>query len=65
MTHITLRFSATWSEALLHRLDIVLDRLAQAARTLVADQHGDFQQAVHAARVRRLAAHGCNGQALI
>jgi hypothetical protein len=65
MTHITLRFSATWSEALLHRFDVVLDRLAQAVRNLVADPRGDFHQAAHAARVRRLAARGCNGQALI
>jgi hypothetical protein len=65
MAHITLRFSTTWSEALLHRLDVVLDRLEQAVRTFFADKDGDFSEAAHAAQVRRLAAHGCNGQALL
>jgi len=65
MTHVTLRLTATWGETLLHWFDVVLDRLEQAVRNLFADKRGDFLQAVHAARVRRLAAHGCNGQALI
>lgn len=65
MTHITLRLSASRSETLLHRFDVVLDRLEQAVRNLFADRRGDFRQAVHAAQVRRLAAHGCNGQALM
>ena len=65
MAHITLRLSATWSETILHRLDVALDRVEQAVRNLFADNSGDFRQAAHAARVRRLAAHGCSGQALM
>jgi len=65
MAHITLRLTATWRETLLHRFDVVLDLLERAARNLFADPRGDFNEAVHAARVRRLAAHGCSGQALM
>jgi hypothetical protein len=65
MAHITLRPSATWSETLLHRFDVVLDRLERTVRFFFADQSGDFHDAVHAARVRRLAARGCSGQALM
>ena len=65
MAHITLRPSATWSEALLHWFDAVLDRLERIIRNLFADQSGDFHQAIHAAQVRRMAARGCNGQALM
>ena len=65
MANITLRFSSTWSEALLHRFDVVLDRLERAVRTFFADPQGDFQQAAQDTRIRRLAAHGCSGQALM
>ena len=65
MANITLRLTATWSETLLHRVDLVLDRCEQAIRDLFADKRGDFHAAAHAARVRRLAARGCSGQALI
>jgi len=65
MAHIALRPSATWSETLLHRLDLALDRLEKVVRGLFADQHADFRQAAQDARIRRLAAHGCNGQALM
>jgi hypothetical protein len=65
MAHITLRLSTGWSERLLHGLDVTLDRLEQAMRGAFVDRQGDFREAAHAAQVRRLAAHGCNGQALI
>ena len=65
MANITLRLSSSWSEALLHRFDVVLDRLERAARTFFADPQGDFSQATQDTRIRRLAAHGCSGQALM
>ena len=65
MANITLRLTSTWSEALLHRFDVILDRLERAARTFFADPEGDFHQAVQDTRIRRLAAHGCSGQALM
>jgi hypothetical protein len=65
MAHITFRPSAGWSEALLHRLDVALDLLERATRNLIADRDGGFREEVHIVRVRRLAAHGCSGQALI
>ena len=65
MANISLRLSSSWSEALLHRFDVVLDRLERAARTFFADPHGDFRQAAQDTRIRRLAAHGCSGQALM
>jgi len=65
MANITLRLSSTWSETLLHRFDVVLDRLEHAARTFFADPEGDFTQAAQDTRIRRLAAHGCSGQALM
>ena len=65
MANISLRLSSTWSEALLHRFDVVLDRLERAARTFFADPTGEFTQATQDTRIRRLAAHGCNGQALM
>jgi hypothetical protein len=65
MTNITVRPPATWSEALLHRFDLMLDRLERAARNIFADRHADFREAAHATQVRRLAARGCSGQALI
>jgi hypothetical protein len=65
MAHITLRPSSTWSETLLHWFDVVLDRAEHAARTFFADPQGDFTQAVQDTRIRRLAAHGCSGQALM
>jgi hypothetical protein len=66
MANITLRSpGATWSEALQHRFDAALDFLEQAARRLLAERRGDFGKAAHAARIRRMAAHGCNGQALM
>lgn len=64
MANITLRLSSTWSEALLHRFDVALDRLEHAARTFFADPAGDFTRATQDTRIRRLAAHGCGGQAL-
>lgn len=65
MANITLRLSSSWSEALLHRFDMALDRLEHAARTFFADPQGDFTQAAQDTRMRRLAAHGCSGQALM
>jgi hypothetical protein len=65
MANISLRLSSTWSEALLHRFDVVLDRLERVARTFFADPQGDFRQAAQDTRIRRLAAHGCSGQALM
>lgn len=65
MANITLRLSTTWSEALLHHLDVMLDRLERAARTFFADPQGDFTKAAQDTRIRRLAAHGCSGQALM
>lgn len=65
MANITLRWSATWSERLLHWFDVALDRVEHRVRNLFADRHGDFRKAAHVARVRRLAARGCNGQALM
>ena len=65
MANITLRLSSSWSEALLHRFDMALDRLEHAARTFFADPQGDFTQAAQETRMRRLAAHGCSGQALM
>ncbi|NJM92931.1 MAG: hypothetical protein HC861_10230 [Rhodospirillaceae bacterium] len=38
MANITLRPSSAWSETLLHRFDVVLDRLERAARTFFADR---------------------------
>ena len=65
MAHITLRLSSTRTEALLHRFDVALDRLERAIRTFFADPQGDFRQAAQDTRIRRLAAHGCSGQALM
>lgn len=64
MALITFRLSATWGETLLHRCDVVLDKVEQLARGIFAEKHGDFREAAHAAQIRRLAARGCNGQAL-
>ena len=65
MAHITFRLSATYSERLLHRFDAILDRVEHRVRQIFAEAPGDFREAAHAAQVRRLAARGCNGQALI
>jgi hypothetical protein len=65
MAHITFRLSSGWSEAALHRFDLALDLLERAARSLLADKDGSFGREIQAVRVRRLAAHGCSGQALI
>jgi len=65
MANITLRLSSTWSEALLHRFDVMSDRLERVVRTFFADPQGDFTQAAQDTRIRRLAAHGCSGQALM
>ena len=65
MAHITLRLPATWSETLLHRFDQLLDRIEHVARRFLADNNGEFLEATQDARIRRLAAHGCNGQALM
>jgi hypothetical protein len=65
MANITLRPSSAWSEALLHRFDVMLDRVERAARDFFADPQGDFTQAAQDTRIRRLAAHGCSGQALM
>lgn len=64
MAHITFRLSATWGERLLHRCDVVLDAVEQLAHGIFAEKHGDFREAAHVAQIRRLAARGCNGQAL-
>jgi hypothetical protein len=65
MALITLRPSSTWSEALLHRFDVALDRLEHAVRAFFAEPHGDFLQAAQDTRIRRMAAHGCSGQAMM
>jgi hypothetical protein len=65
MAHITLRPVSTWSDALLHRFDQLLDRIEHAARNFFADPQGDLRQAAQDTRIRRLAAHGCSGQALM
>lgn len=65
MAHITLPASADWMERLLHAFDALLDRAEQVIRTLAADSAGDFGDAVHSTLIRRSAAHGCNGQALM
>jgi len=65
MANITLPAAADWTERLLHLFDAILDRLELAMLTLAADTTGDFRDAVHSAKIRRIAAHGCNGQALI
>ena len=65
MAHITLRPASSWSETLLHWFDVALDRAEHAAHTFFADPQGDFTQAVQDTRIRRLAAHGCSGQALM
>lgn len=63
--NITLRLSATWSETLFHWLDAALGQIERVIRVVAADEQGDFGQAVHDVQVRRLAAHGGSGQALI
>jgi hypothetical protein len=65
MANITLRLSSGWSETLLHQCDVLLERLEHAVRQFVADGDGAFRQAAQDTRIRRLAAHGCNGQALM
>lgn len=65
MALITLRPSSAWSETLLHRFDVVLDRVEHMVRGFFADPTGDFTQAAEDTRIRRLAAHGCSGQALM
>lgn len=65
MAHVTLREPAGWSDLMLDRLDVALDRVELSLRALFADRHGDFQAAAHAARLRRMAARGGGGQALI
>ena len=64
MAHITFRLSATCGERLLHRFDAILDRAEQRVRQIFAETPEDFREAAHAAQLRRLAARGCNGQAL-
>jgi hypothetical protein len=65
MALITLRPTSAWSETLLHWFDVMLDRAEHAARRFFADPEGDFTQAAQDTRIRRLAAHGCSGQALM
>jgi hypothetical protein len=65
MAHITFRLSSGWSEGLLHRFDLALDLLDRVARSLLADQDGSFGREIQAVGVRRRAAHGGSGQALI
>jgi hypothetical protein len=65
MANITLPGSADWTERLLHLFDAVLDRFEAAMLALAADATGDFGDAVHSTKIRRIAAHGCNGQALM
>jgi len=63
--NITLRPSgATWTEMFTHKFDVMLERLEDMARGVAKDLRSDFRRPVHETRVRRLAAHGCYGQAL-
>lgn len=63
--NITLRLSASWSETLFQWLDAALDRIERLIRAVAVDEQGEFGQAIHDVQIRRLAAHGCSGQALI
>ena len=65
MALITLRPSSAWSETLLHRFDQLLDRIERAAGRFFADPAGDLSRAAQDTRIRRLAAHGGSGQALM
>ena len=65
MAHITFRLSASWSEPALHRLDLLRDFIERVAQWLAAGKDDSVRGEVHIVRVRRLAAHGCSGQALI
>lgn len=63
--NITLRPSgATWTEALTHRFDVMLERLDDLVRGFAKDLRSDFRRPAHETRVRRLVARGCSGQAL-
>ncbi|MGH6894134.1 MAG: hypothetical protein ACREEP_17960 [Dongiaceae bacterium] len=64
-SNITLRLSAsTWTESLFQMCDGALARLERLIQEFAADMRGEFGQIVHDARVRRLPARGCGGQAL-
>lgn len=65
MALITLRPTSTWSETLLHGFDVMLDRVEHLVHRFFADPMGDFTQAAQDTRIRRLAARGCSGQALM
>jgi hypothetical protein len=65
MANITMPASADWTERLLHLFDAILDRLELAMLALAADTTGDFGDAVQSTKIHRIAAHGCNGQALM
>ena len=65
MTFITLRLPSTWNERLLHRFDVVLERIEHMVRSWLVDQPRDLDQSIHAARIRRSVARGGSGQALI
>ncbi len=65
-SNITLRLSAaTWTDGLSQICDGALARLERMIRNLAAEMRGEFGQTAHEVKIRRLAAHGCNGQALI
>ena len=64
MVDRALRLFSNRSEGPLHRLDVVLERLALVGRVLFTIPDPDFRQAAHAAQLRRLAARGCSGQAV-
>lgn len=53
-----------WSDPLIQRVDLVLDRLEFAIGGLFADKYADFRDEVQVTRLHRLATRGCNGQAL-
>lgn len=55
----------SWIETLLRRCHHSLLRLERAARRFSREMDRDLGQVTHEVQMRRLAAHGCNGQALI
>lgn len=65
-SNLSLQWSAHgWTEMLLRRCHRSLLRLERAARRFSREMDRDLGEVTHEVQVRRLAAHGCNGQALI
>jgi hypothetical protein len=64
MANITLPLSTGRMERLLHRFDVMLDRIELAIRASFSDPHADLREAAHLACLRRLASRGCGGQAV-